>query len=148
MICYLDSSALVKLYILEFGSDEVMRAFSEADLVGTILVSRAEVVAAFSKAVRMGALTSESGEVARGAFSMEWRDLLRFDATEAVVERACDLAWGHGLKGYDSIQLAAALDWQDDLGFPVVFITFDVRLWKAAAGVGLRPFPHDLPGIQ
>ena len=42
MICYLDSSALVKLYVEEEGSDLVMRNVREADLVATSKVAYAE----------------------------------------------------------------------------------------------------------
>jgi len=44
MICYLDSSALVKLFADEPGTAEVSRAVKEAELVGTVAISRAEVI--------------------------------------------------------------------------------------------------------
>ena len=53
MILYLDASALVKRYIAEAGSAEVNRLIAQSDIVGTGIVSRAEVVAAFAKAVRV-----------------------------------------------------------------------------------------------
>ncbi len=56
MILYLDASALVKRYVTEPGSGEVSQAITKADLVGTVLVSRAEVAAALAKAVRVGVL--------------------------------------------------------------------------------------------
>lgn len=59
MILYLDASALVKRYVAELGSVEVREAISKAATAGTSLISRAEVAAAFAKAVRTNALASE-----------------------------------------------------------------------------------------
>ncbi len=54
MILYLDSSALVKRYIAERGSKNTAELTARAELVATSLISRAEVAAAFAKAVRIG----------------------------------------------------------------------------------------------
>jgi predicted nucleic acid-binding protein len=59
LICYLDSSALAKRYVLEPGSEEVKQLISEAQAVGTGWISLVEVVAALTKAVRVGALSTE-----------------------------------------------------------------------------------------
>ena len=45
MILYLDSSALVKRYVDEPGSAVVGEAISRAAIIGTGLISRAEVAA-------------------------------------------------------------------------------------------------------
>ena len=48
MIVYLDASALVKRYVEEAGSDEVASLIDGATVVGTSIVSRAEVAAALA----------------------------------------------------------------------------------------------------
>ncbi len=148
MICYLDSSALVKRYVTERGSSYIVRAFAEARIVGTAAISRAEVVAGFIKAVHRGALPSAEAELARHQFQTEWRYFQQHQITDALIGRACDLAWTFGLRGYDSVQLAAAVRWQDDLDLSVTLATFDERLWKAAARAGLEPYPPDLLEIR
>ncbi|HIE39572.1 MAG TPA: PIN domain-containing protein [Anaerolineae bacterium] len=145
MILYLDASALVKRYVAEVSSAEVGRAIAEAIAVGTASISRAEVTAALARAVRVGALTEEEALAAAGVFRGEWPDMIRVQVTEVVVSRADGLAWEHGLRGYDAVHLAAASLWQDALGEPVTFSTFDRRLWAAAEKVGLTPHPADLP---
>ena len=65
MILYLDASALVKRYVAERGSDEVIALMAGADAAATSLVSRAEVAAALARAVRLGALDGESGRRAQ-----------------------------------------------------------------------------------
>jgi predicted nucleic acid-binding protein len=42
VIVYLDASALVKRYIQELGTPEVIKAFIQAEAVGTSIISRAE----------------------------------------------------------------------------------------------------------
>jgi predicted nucleic acid-binding protein len=147
MILYLDASALVKRYVAERGSPEVAAAITEAEVVGTSLISRAEMAAALGKAVRVGALTREAAASALQVFRSEWPNLVRVQATEMLVARADRLAWELGLRGYDAVHLASSLSWQDGMGEQVVMATFDRRLWEAAAGRGLQPFPENLPAL-
>ena len=70
MIVYLDASALVKRYVAEFGSTEVVDVTAAAAAVATAVVTRAEVAAALARAVRLGVLGEKSGD-ARGAIWQE-----------------------------------------------------------------------------
>jgi len=147
MILYLDASALVKRYVAEAGSTEVSAAVSRAAATGTALVSRVEVAAALAKAVRVNALTQEEALAALQVFRNDWVDLVRIQVTEMVVARADALAWDHDLRGYDAIQLAAALVWKDALNEQVILATFDKHLWTVAESVGLTAYPADLPAM-
>jgi predicted nucleic acid-binding protein len=145
MILYLDASALVKRYVEEPGTTEVKEAVSRATTVGTALISRAEVAAAFAKAVRTSAMTTEEASQALQLFRSQWASYVRVKLSELVVARADSLAWQHGLRGYDAVHLAAALTWRDTLDARVVMATFDRMLWKTAGQSGLDVFPSDLP---
>lgn len=147
MICYLDSSALVKVFLKERGGAEVKHLMDEAHAIGTVAVSRAEVVAALQKAVRLGMTPNQEAVAARHRFRMEWPEYFRLPVSDLLVERACDLAWVYGLRGYDSVQLAAAVMWQGALDTPVFMATFDLRLWEASASAGLEPYPPALPRL-
>jgi predicted nucleic acid-binding protein len=147
MICYLDASALVKRYVTEPGSTEVEAAIADAQAVGSVMISRVEVVAAFSRAVRVGILSEDDAERARRIFHRDWPDLTRLHVTEFMTERAALLAWAHGLRGYDAVQLAAAVTWQEVLAEPVSMMSFDRHLWTSASAAGLTPFPEDLPAL-
>jgi len=142
---YVDASALVKRYVVEMASPEVVALTTNAEAVATALVTRAEVAAALARAVRAGVLDDVGGRRAQRRFSREWPDLMRVPVTEALVARAEALAWAHGLRGYDAVQLAAALTWQDALGREIVLATFDRQLWEAASQAGLRAWPEKLP---
>ncbi len=146
MIVYLDASALVKRYVTERGSKQVIALTAAAVAVATSLISRAEVAAAFARAVRLGVLDDNGGRRAQRRFSREWPDLVRIPVSEALVSRAETVAWDHGLRGYDAVQLAAALTWRDSIGQEVVLATFDRQLWETAAQAGLQAWPETLTG--
>lgn len=145
MIAYLDASALVKRYVAEAGSAEVGGLIDRAAVVGTAIISRAEVAAALAKAVRMALLTRKEGNSALQLLSAEWESLVRLQMTEILVSRAASLAWDYSLRGYDAAHLASALFWQDMLGEPVTVASYDRQLWNAAQATGLIAWPGSLP---
>lgn len=144
MILYADASALVKRYIVEPGSAEMIGLTSEAEAVATAVISRAEVAAALARSVRLGIVDENGGRRAQRRFVREWPDLVRVPITEGVVARAESAAWEYGLRGYDAVQLAAALTWQDAIGGSVTLATFDRSLWETAPQAGLRVWPEKL----
>jgi predicted nucleic acid-binding protein len=144
MILYLDASALVKRYIRESGSREVEGLIARAGAVGTSQVSRAQVAAALARAVRMDYLRRDDAGAALQVFRAHWPRLARIQVTEPLVARADALAWDYGLRGYEAVQLAAALYWQESLGEPVTLATFDRELWRAGQAAGLAVWPDAL----
>ena len=144
MILYLDASALVKRYVSELGTTGVLTLTTEAEAVATSLVSRAEVASALARAVRLGVLDQDGGRRAQRRFSRDWPDIARVPVGEALVSRAETLAWAHGLRGYDAVQLASALTWQDSIGQDIVLATFDRQLWEAALQAGIQVWPDKL----
>ena len=147
MICYLDSSALLKHYISEPGTDLVEEIWRKATVLGTATVTRAEVPAALAKVVRMQVLEEEKGLGCLRDFERDWVDLYRLGLRPGVLERAARLAWSLGLRGYDAVHLATALTWYDSAQQPLCFATFDAKLWAAAAESDLKPLPDDLPSL-
>jgi len=147
MILYLDASALVKRYVAEPGTAEVFAVIAHADSVSTGLICRAEVAAAFAKAVCTCALPHSDALECLQAFRRDWSSLVRLQLTEQVVVRADTLTWDYGLRGYDAVHLASALVWQDVTGEPVTLVTFDKPLWEAAKQTGLTAYPPDLPAL-
>ena len=146
MISYLDASALVKRYVVERGSRETIALTGASEMTATSIVSRAEVGSAFAKAVRVGLVKDEVARTAQRRLASDWPDFARVSVTEALVLRAEGLAWEHGLRGYDAVQLASALTWQESAGEEVVLATFDQQLWEAAKRSGLKAWPDPLPG--
>ena len=146
MIAYLDASAVVKRYLVERGSRETIALTADSEMIATSIVSRAEVAAALAKAARTGLVKHDVARNAQRRFAGDWPDLVRVPVTEALAERAEGLAWEHGLRGYDAVQLASALAWQESVGEEIVLATFDQQLWEAAKRTGLKAWPDQLPG--
>lgn len=134
MIAYLDTSAVVKLYVEEAGAATVRRIVQEATQVGTSRVTYAEARAAFARRMReRGIAPSAYKELVRG-FEQEWETYVRLDITEPLIKLAGDLAEQRALRAYDAIQLASALTLQRDLPTEHVrFVAADTHLLDAAA---------------
>jgi len=145
MIVYLDPSALVKRYVAETGSAEVVELIGKAEAVGTVVISRAEVVAALAKASRIQVLLRDEAVSALKVFNRDWENLIRLQMTEGLVSRAASLAWEYGLGGYDAVHLASALFWQDMLGAAITVASYDRQLWEAVKANGLFAWPDSLP---
>jgi predicted nucleic acid-binding protein len=138
VILYLDSSALVKLYVAEPESEQVRKLIGRAESTCTHLLAYAEICAAFGRAHRMGRTPAEVLPALLQDFDRDWGNLDIVGVNEALVRRAGQLAMHFGLRGYDSVHLAAAETLARDVGSPTLFrfITFDAALVAAAAALG------------
>lgn len=131
MELYLDTSALVKLYLAEPDRDAVVSAVGGALGVTTSVVAYAEARAAFARRLRENTLTSEEyGEVVT-AFNDGWRALDRIPVSDEIAFSAGELAERYALRGFDAIHLASARWIQDDVD-NLHFMAFDARLLAVA----------------
>ena len=144
MILYLDTSALVKRYIEETGSKDVIALIEQADTVGSATLTRVEMASALAKAVRLNWVENEAAQNAWQDFLSDWLSFAKLSVTTPLVERASHLAWENGLCGYDATHLAAALIWQEMLETSVTLATYDRELWLAAQKVGMTIWPEGL----
>jgi len=134
---YLDTSALVKLYVTEAASASVRSWTAAAGMIITARLTYVEARAAMAQARRSGGLAPADLRRAVAELDAAWTGFLRIDVSESLVSRAGALAEEHGLRGYDAVQLACALDaWPDASDF--VFASFDVDLNAAAVREGLH----------
>lgn len=133
---FLDTSALVKVYVSERGSDVVR------DLVGrraTLVCAMAyvEARAVFARREReVPADTLALGD-ARRLFEGHWSRLGVMALTPALLRDAASLCDRHPLRAGDAVQLAAALcAWRE--GASITFLASDRRLLDAARAEGLE----------
>jgi predicted nucleic acid-binding protein len=139
VILYLDTSALAKLFIVEPGAESVGRAVAQAAAVATHLIAYAEMRATFARVVRMGRVDGAALPTLTTELDRRWASLDVLAVTEPLVRRAGDLAERHGLRGYDSVHLAAVLALRELVGSgaEVRFGVFDTKLRDAALVHGL-----------
>ena len=144
MIVYFDTSALVKGYVQEAGSSDVLALLEdEENSFGSVAVTQVEMASAIQRAIRaIGASTTSFK--AWQDFLDDWAAFSRVSVSPLMIERACGIAWEYGLRGYDSLHLAAALLWQESLGEQVTLATFDRDLWMAGRKAGMNVWPEDL----
>ncbi len=141
MNLYIDTSALIKLFVQESYSDEVRQLVENANLVATGLITRAETAAGVNRLARMNILDQSQCSTALKNFRNEWNDYHRIPITEQIVARADLLTCEFILRGYDAVHLACALTWSDLLGMPVSLATFDMELHAAAKRSGIEALP-------
>ena len=137
---YLDTSALLKLYIEEDGSDRVTRVMEDAEDGQVVILDLTKVEA--RSAVRR---REREGDIAAGDADRVLRQIeddassnfLVQPSTSAVIEEAARLIDRHPLRAYDALQLAGCLVVREGMPEPVTFICADARLCKVATNEGL-----------
>lgn len=135
---YLDSSALVKLYVREMGTEET-RALAGAEEYWLCHdIGYVEVRAALAAAERLGRLSTQARVQAATRFREDWHGISRVAVDPELMERAADLAEGLALRGYDAVHLAAADRVRLAAGKDLVFLSFDRVLNRAARLLGLH----------
>ncbi len=134
---YFESSALVKVFVRELGSDVVDALLAELEAAQrpatTSRLSFPEVAAGICRAVRQKRLSGRALERYMEALrTQEIGPLVTEELTDQVCDRAVCLARKHPLKGADAVHLASALQVGAD-----VFVCSDFDLLTAAAAEGL-----------
>ncbi len=142
---YLDTSALVKRYVAETGSNDVAELLKNSEYQAASIVTEAEFPAALGKAWRTGGITERDAQAVLRAWEKDREELLWIQLPQNTARHGGQLAWQDGLRGYDAIHLATALWWQANLGEPLVVATYDRELWRAAGKHGLGVFPSQEP---
>lgn len=138
MILYLDTSALVKLYAEEEGSDLVRQGVRDSDLIATSLMSYAEMCSALARKGRSRDISRAALARCKRDFDRDWLRLHRLPVDEPLVRKAGQLAEQHALRALDALHLATADSLQSALRDPVTFACFDSALNGAAEARGLE----------
>ena len=141
MMLYLDTSALVKLYVDEPMSGELTTAVDEAEAVATSLLAYAESRAAFARARREARLSAQGYRHVVEAFVEDWTRYIAVQVTDRLVKDAGDLAAQRALRGYDALHLASALSLREQVSSLVVFLACDRELTVAAKREALLIHP-------
>ncbi len=143
-IVYLDTSALLKHYVTESGSDW-LNALLSPPHIPTVITSHltvVEAVCAFARRLRDSTLSPPLHARVLLAFDYDvtYRYIL-VDVMPVTIDTACQLANKHPLRAYDAVHLATALLWNQELQRaqkpPLTFISADEHLLAIAQAEGL-----------
>ncbi len=141
MILFCDSSALVKLYLLEDGSDTMALRAADSEALVVCRLTWVEVMSALARRTRERPQDGSVLAAARQRFVAHWPEFICLEVTQELTELAGDYADTFALRAYDSVQLAAAESARRDMAEEVAFACFDTRLVKAARVLGLQTTP-------
>lgn len=133
MILFCDTSALLKLFVDEIGSDSMAKARSDSEAIAVCRISWAESMAAFAQRSRVKGANQAGLAQAKSLFENTWSNFVITEVTQPLVEKAGMYAEAFALRGYDSVQLAAAHNLHEQFALPLAFACFDRRLSQAAA---------------
>jgi len=142
---FLDTSALVKRYVREIGSDWIL-SITDPATDNDLTISQitwVEVHSAFARRLRDRSLSAQRFDLivqkVREDFENEYRVI---DVDRTLIETATELVMQHPLRAYDSVQLGSALRFQSTtlLSQPetqLIFVSADNRLLDIAQSEGL-----------
>lgn len=140
MVVYLDTSALVKLYVEEEeGGELVRRAVEKSERTATSTIAYAEARAGLARKQREGLFTAEELRRAVSDLDDDWLTYARLNVSNPVVRQAGELAERHALRGYDAVHLASAVRLSERFE-DLRFLAFDDRLNDAARGAKLAVY--------
>jgi len=141
LILYLDTSALVKLYVDEDGTLQARRGVGDAEVVSTSEIAYVELRAALARRYREGALKPAEHRRALRALHRDWPQFFLIAVGSALVREAGALAEYYRLRAYDAVHLASSLAVQAQTEEVVTFASWDRALAEVAVKAGLQPLP-------
>ena len=136
---FLDTSTVVKRYVREIGTSwvQALAAPAAGHSLIVVRITLAETVAAVTRRERTGHTSPQEAARALGDFQLDFaRQYFIIEVSAGLVAEAASLARRHGLRGYDAVQLAAALEVHANVP-SLTLLSADANLNTAAAGEGL-----------
>ena len=141
---YFDSSAIIKRYVSETGSAwvESLVNLTAGNNIFMARITGVEVVAAIARRLRGGSMTQADASAALTIFQYDFANsYFKVEITPTLLSSAMVTAEKYALRGYDAVQLTAALELRAELlatgGSPPAFISADIDLNAAALTEGL-----------
>ena len=143
-VYFVDTSALSKRYVDESGSSWLRSILSPTTNCTAYIVriTAVELIAALTRRERGGSISPSDAHAARSAIrahiDAEYKVI---EVTEALIEKAMILSERYGIRGYDAVQLAGAVEVNNRYAMnglpPITLISADQELNDAATAQGL-----------
>lgn len=142
MSCYfLESTAFAKLFVLEPGTDALIRLMESVEDNRKLIAASAplEVYAAIRKRERAGDISSADAAAAFEILRIEAARMVQEPLNPAVLEAARQLLDRSKLRWTDALQLGAALVARDMFrGTEIIFVSASAQLLEAARTEGFQ----------
>lgn len=133
MRVFFDSSAFVKRYVYEAGTDKVLTWCDRASEIGLSGIALPEIISAFCRLRREGKIDAPQYRQLKSLLLADIEDAAICDLTPEVLSQAVASLENDVLRGMDAIHIGSAVALKAD-----VFVTSDKRQHAAAVRAGLR----------
>lgn len=128
-----DSSALAKRYIQEWGSNRLDDILVDASDLAVCIILVPELISGLNRRLREGAINDKEYRKAKTQVLEDVHDATLLQLTPGVIALSVNLLEDHALRAMDALHIACALEWKADL-----FVTSDKKQFEAAVRSGLR----------
>jgi predicted nucleic acid-binding protein len=134
MIYFFDTSALIKRYVQEKGSNIVDNLMESADEIFISAITRIESISAARRLLEERSLSKSDFSVFKDNLASDFPFFTVVDFSEYIENKAIELIEKHQIKTLDAIQLACCLAVKEDIDH---LVTSDVKLERTASEVGI-----------
>jgi predicted nucleic acid-binding protein len=136
MLVFFDTSAFIKRYIRETGTEEVLAWCDRATEIGLSGVALPEMISALCRLQREGRISDSQYRLVKSNLLADIEDAAVCDLTPQVLAHSITCLENNILRGMDAIHIGSALSLKADL-----FVSADLRQLEAASRAGLRIHP-------
>ncbi|MHB8783001.1 MAG: type II toxin-antitoxin system VapC family toxin [Desulfobacteria bacterium] len=137
---YLDSSALVKRYVAEDGSDAVDRLLVDHPYAAASRLAYPEILSALNRKHRAREFSARFLGKMIAAFESDWGKLFILEFDEELLPIIKQAIRKHAIRGADAVHLASAMWLRSVLKEDVIFVCADAKLLGAARAERLLAF--------
>lgn len=130
---YFDSSALVKRYIQEEGTEFVETLCEKERLIATSKLTYPEILSALARKRRLKEISDKEYEAIFQKFTNDWAGIAVLEFHDEIFVLLKGLFELHSIRAADAVHLASALWLKESMGEQVVFVASDLALLKAAS---------------
>jgi predicted nucleic acid-binding protein len=124
---------LIKRFVAETGSATVGSLVARQKQLATATITYVELYAGLTRKYRQGDLSEQHYALACRRVENEWPSYLRVELQKEILDLARELIRRHGLRGFDAIHLASALNLKSELEENMTFVAADERLLRTAS---------------
>jgi predicted nucleic acid-binding protein len=133
MFVFFDTSAFVKRYVNESGTDKVMEWCDRATEIGLSGIALPEIISAFCRLQRESKITDGQYRQLKSLLMADIEDAVLCNLTPLVLSKAVLSLENNVLRGMDALHIGSAVALKAD-----VFISSDKRQCEAADRAGLK----------
>jgi len=132
MLVYLDSSALIKKYFEEIGSEHIAQIWNESEYIAISQVGYSEILGTIHKKQKMDRFSDKVKNQINKTFLEDWDSFIKVNADSKLNLELIRIHTKYLLRGFDAIHLATAKILSKQFEKDLQFLTADTNLQNAA----------------